>query len=156
MKKIEFDEQCPSCKGTGLFIGYAERNGAAVVCHTCKGTGKYHFVHEYEEFESRKIHPDAARVFETNPGIGIGTGNGHTLEEFGGMPVQDWLEGKPFPPNSEMRKYTCPRWWFQLANYQKCPDWDECYTALGCSFSQAKCFAHKDKCWKRYDKENRS
>ena len=37
---IEFDCECESCKGTGLYVGMAEREGSAVVCHTCKGTGK--------------------------------------------------------------------------------------------------------------------
>jgi len=70
MKKIiEFDEVCDSCKGTGLYVGFAEHDGAAIVCHHCGGTGRYHFEHEYDEFTCRKNPPrKIKRVFLTNPG----------------------------------------------------------------------------------------
>lgn len=37
---IKIECECNACKGTGLYVGMAERDGAAVVCYTCKGTGK--------------------------------------------------------------------------------------------------------------------
>jgi len=150
--KIEFDQECSECHGTGLYVGMAERDGAAVVCHHCKGTGKYHFTHEYEEFTGRKPNPKVIRIYEVNPGIMIGTGKGHTLEEFGGLPAVDWAAGKPFGPGTEDRRYTCPAWWYQSADYKKKPDWDEC-GALG-SFSSCKSFAAKSLCWNKFDKEN--
>lgn len=30
--------ECQACKGTGLYKGMAERDGAAVVCSHCHGT----------------------------------------------------------------------------------------------------------------------
>jgi len=153
MKKIEFDEKCPSCSGTGLYIGMGERDGAAVVCYTCDGTGKYHFIHEYDEFENRINNPKAKRVYETNPGICVGEGNNCKLEDFGGMPYSDWIKNKKFPNKSEMRKYTCPAWWYQSANYKLKPDWKEC---LACgSFSSCKHFGNKEKCWERFDSERK-
>ncbi len=31
--------ECASCDGTGLYVGFTEPPGSAVVCHYCKGTG---------------------------------------------------------------------------------------------------------------------
>jgi len=143
--KIEFDEQCKACNGTGLYKGMGEKDGYAVVCHTCEGTGKHHYVHEYEEFTGKKERNGIKQVVKTNPGIYLG-GN----LDFGGMSYEDWKQGKPFPPKSEMRKHTCPAWWYQSADYDKKPCWKEC--GFG-SFSACKHFPDKDKCWERWDKE---
>jgi len=72
MQKIEFDEQCQHCGGTGLYRGLGERDGFAVVCNYCEGTGKYHFVHIYEEFTGRKESEGVATVIQCNPGIVVG------------------------------------------------------------------------------------
>ncbi len=152
MKTIEFDEKCPSCSGTGLYVGIAERDGAAVVCHTCRGTGKHHFIHKYDEFVSRIESKNVKRVYESNPGICIGEGDTCKLEDFGGMPYDDWINNKKFPNKSEMRKYTCPAWWYQRVDYKKKPNWDIC---IGCgTFSSCKYFNYKAHCWERFDKEN--
>ena len=147
---FEVDEVCESCHGTGLYVGMAERDGAAVVCHTCGGTGCHHFVHEYEPFKHRANPPRVKRVFQVNPGIVIGTGNGHALSDFGGMPLKKWKAGLPFPPGSEDRKHTCPVWWYQMADYEKKPEWKEC--GYG-SFSECFHFRTKAECWKRWDKQ---
>jgi hypothetical protein len=154
MKKvIEFDEQCKDCNGTGLYKGMAERDGAAVVCCTCKGTGCHHFKHTYDEFTGRKSLPGIERVYETNPGICIGKFNGHTLEQFGGMPYEDWDAGKPFPAGSENREFTCPAWWCQRADYSHKPNWNGCNVSLGASFSHCPHFCTKEQCWERWDRE---
>jgi hypothetical protein len=145
-KVIEFDEKCQACNGTGLYKGAAERDGFAVVCHKCGGTGRYHFVHAYEEFAERTERADIHTIVEVNPGICLGSNL-----DFGGMSYQDWKDGKPFPPKSEMRKYVCPAWWYQVADYDKKPKWNEC---LECGmFSHCKHFDQKIKCWERWDKE---
>jgi hypothetical protein len=97
--------ECKDCRGTGLYAGMGERDGAAVVCHCCKGTGKDKIT--YTEFTGRKDRVGVTRVFETNPGICVG---GLDLSEFGGMPIKEWESGLPFPKGSEMRKYVCPSW----------------------------------------------
>ena len=150
MKVIEFDEQCKSCKGTGLYVGLGERDGAAVVCHTCQGTGCHHFKYEYEDFKERKPRNGVIRVYDVNPGICIGTGNGHRLEDFGGIPLTEWRGGKAFQPGTENRGFTCPAWWYQSADYKKKPNWKEC--GFG-SFSACEHFKTKEKCWKRWDEE---
>lgn len=143
---------CAACSGTGLYVGFAENNGAAVACHPCKGLGHTELRVEWEEFDERAERPNVRRVYECNPGIGIGAGQGHALEEFGGIPYADWREGKPFPRGTEMRRYTCPAWWFQCADYDKKPDWEDCQT-LGV-FSSCPHFGQKSECWVRWDKEN--
>ena len=152
MKVISIE--CKDCMGTGLYVGLAERDGAAVVCHSCKGTGMTDF--RFNEFTGRKDKPNVKRVYQTNPGIVIGTGHGHSLSSFGGMPATDWADGKPFPPGSENRTFTCPAWWYQCADYDKKPKWDECMSNLGGSFSGCKHFCDKAKCWERFDKENKT
>ena len=148
MPTFKVKEVCQHCDGTGLYQGMAERDGAAVVCYLCNGTGCCEFEHTYEEFKDRKIAKDVKRVYKTNPGICIG-GN---LSDFGGIPYQDWYAGKPFPRGSEDRKHVCPCWWYQSTGEEK-PGWKECRNDLGRTFEQCKCFSMKDKCWKRWDKE---
>lgn len=147
--RIEHDEECRDCGGTGLYVGPVERDGNAVVCHRCKGTGCFRFVHEYTPFVARRKRNDIAWVVEANPGIVVGLGNNLRLPEFGGMPYAGWSAGKPFPRGSEMRKFVCPAWWCQSCGKDK-PDWAEC--GLG-RFSDCKYFPTKDKCWTRYDWE---
>ncbi len=154
MKTIEFNEVCKSCNGTGLYVGMGERDGSAVVCYTCKGTGCHHFKYQYEDFEQRKPKAGVKRVYQVNPGITIGVGGQgqYKLEDFGGMPLEDWNNGNIFAPGMENRRFTCPSWWYQSADYKKKPNWDEC---LCCgSFSSCDHFPQKAKCWERWDKEN--
>lgn len=155
MREFKVKEKCKKCNGSGLYSGMGERDNSAVVCYNCKGTGCHEFVHEYEEFESRtSVKGKVDRVFEANPGICIGTGNGHSLEDFGGISYENWLDGDKFPKKSEMREFTCPAWWYQTADYDKKPDWKECN--FGGTFSGCEHFCNKEKCWERFDKENKS
>jgi hypothetical protein len=144
--KIEFDEKCRACNGTGIYKGMAERDGFGVVCHNCKGTGKFHFVHEYEKFEGRQPRKDIHTVVQVNPGIILG---GEL--NFGGMSYKDWLEGWAFEVGMEMREYACPAWWYQCADYDKKPHWDECLGAG--AFSGCEHFDQKHACWERWDTE---
>jgi hypothetical protein len=145
-KIIEFDEECQSCGGTGVFVGMAEMDGVAVVCHNCDGTGSHHFSHKYREFEARKNRTDIKIVLQTNPGIMTGGGF-----HYGGKPYMEWLSNPSFDKGTEMRNFTCPAWWFQSTDYSKKPNWPEC---IGCgSFSTCKSFAQKEKCWEKHDRE---
>lgn len=145
---------CDACKATGLYVGLAERDGSAVVCHRCKGTGEMTIRVEWDDFEGRKNRKGVRRVVEVNPGICIGEGNGHRLEDFGGLTYEAWKEGVPFGRHTENRNFTCPTWWYQSADYDKKPEWSECGDSLGRSFSQCPHFANKGTCWARFDREN--
>lgn len=152
---IEFDEQCKSCRGSGLYVGIAERDGAAVVCHTCAGTGCHHVKIKYDDFEGRKQPKESIeRVFAANPDICIGVGDKLALEDFGGIPFEDWNAGKPFPVKSENRRFTCPAWWYQAVDYEKKPCWDDEERRCGWgAFSACKYFDEKDGCWRKWDRE---
>ena len=155
---IEFDHECKTCKATGLYVGMAERSGCAVVCQYCNGTGKDHTKIEYDDFENRKPQTDVVWVVRCNPGICIGVGPNEenstlTWDDFGWMPYEDWAHNMPFPEKSEMRRWTCPAWWYQCADYDKRPNWDEC----GCgAFSSCRHFPTKLSCWARFDREQAS
>jgi hypothetical protein len=44
--------QCPACQGRGLYSGFAEPKGTAVICLGCKGQGWAAYT--YEPFEGRR------------------------------------------------------------------------------------------------------
>lgn len=153
---IELDYECQACKGTGIYKGMAERGDFGVVCCKCEGTGKAHFKFEYDDFIKRRKRNNVKQVLEVNPGIIADTGENYqfTLDSFGGMKYEDWFAGKPFPPKSEMRQFTCPAWWCQSANYDLKPTWcHECGFDFG-AFSSCPCFLEKAKCWERFDSEH--
>ena len=147
MKRVEFDEKCKACGGTGVYVGMAERDGTGVVCHSCKGTGCFHFMHEYEDFSCRTTKPELRVIYEVNPGIVVAPG-----VVPGGMCYNDWLAGQPFPKGSEMRQHTCPAWWYQCADYSKKPNWTNC-CGVG-TFYKCSQFELKETCWILWDKEN--
>lgn len=138
--------ECPSCKGTGIYAGAAERDGAGVQCFICNGTGKT--TYSYEEFMERKKRKDIVQVVERNPGIMISP-----EIPMGGMSYDDWFAGKPFEHGMEMREYTCPFWWSrQKISTSRCDDG----SMLGCRYSDCKFFHDKAKCWEEYDKVKES
>jgi len=148
--KLEWEQKCKSCNGTGVYVGMAERDGYGVVCQTCDGTGKEIMSIEYEPFNSKQSCTDIHTVLERNVGIMVGKSKDGKELNFGGMPYLDWLDGRCFPPKSEMREYSCPMWW----TYQK-------FQASGCkdcgfgSYSDCPHFKNKEICWKEYDESNK-
>lgn len=74
MKTIEMKIECPACNGTGVYTGMAERDGAAVVCRQCKGTGAYQYKFSYNEFTGLKRRDDVKRVYKDGYGYVIVTG----------------------------------------------------------------------------------
>lgn len=152
MEKIEINisAECPACGGTGLYAGMAERDGAAVVCYRCGGTGCKTIT--YTPFTERKRKVGIKRVYEWSNGIGIGedASRGISLEDFGGMPYKDWADGKPFELGMEDRKHVCPAWHVGSTSYT--PGCDEKCLRLSMRFSDCQKFGSKHECWKEYDK----
>ena len=146
MPTVEFDYECGSCGGTGLYVGMGEKDGIAVVCKICEGTGEAHFKKVYKKFTHRKKRRGIQRVLQTNPRVYTG-GYGN----FGGLSYKNWLANKPFSPGTEMRKFVCPARWFQTVDYDKKPDWKEC--RLVNVFDNCEKYKDKVECWERYDKE---
>jgi hypothetical protein len=52
MAKVTITVECPSCRGTGLYEGFAERKGEPVVCLNCDGSGAVKL--SYTPFTGRK------------------------------------------------------------------------------------------------------
>lgn len=49
---IKIKHECESCGGTGLYCGFAEPKGTAVICLTCGGRGWVES--RFKEFTGRK------------------------------------------------------------------------------------------------------
>jgi hypothetical protein len=79
---------CPSCGGTGLYSGFAEKPGYPVVCLNCGGTGCMEI--NYEPFIERKIKKGVKGV-SLSKGRFILTGVGGTGEV---VSYDDFLKGK--------------------------------------------------------------
>jgi hypothetical protein len=151
VKEFRVSQECSACKGSGVYVGFAEKDGYAVVCNRCKGTGCEVFVHRYTDFTKRKVLDNVKIVLEANPGIFVGCGEGFN---FGGIPYEEWLRSGKFPEGAEMRNYVCPAWWYQLADYKRKPEWAEC---IKCgAFSDCGRFSNKAKCWERFDREHKT
>ena len=114
MAVIKLKIECKSCDGTGLYVGLAERDGAAVICHTCKGSGCQDYNFNYTEFQARKLRKGVTRVFKVAGGYvhttkDIVGGNGVKIEfSRGGVAYQTWLNGGEPKPLKELY---CPLEW---------------------------------------------
>lgn len=114
-KVIKMDVQCPACNGTGLYAGITEKEGCAVVCHQCEGTGCFHYEYSYLPFEKRIGIDDINRVFKKSAGFvhapdGIVDPDGTGPVDFseGGCSYENWLKGDdPLP----LKKLYCPKSW---------------------------------------------
>jgi hypothetical protein len=153
---LEGDCQCGSCGGTGLYVGMAERDAAAVICTDCEGTGKIHIKETFNEFTERKKKNGVKRVYETSGGYGITskditTPEGLTIHfsKFG-VDYKDWLKGqKPLP----IEELHCP---YQHTS-QDLQNHDvnnlyknRCIKKLGGYIPDCKFRKEMDKCWDIY------
>ena len=152
MAKIDIFIECKSCGGSGLYKGMCERDKCAVVCTTCKGTGKQRYIMEYEPFIKRKIRGDVERVFGNTCGFVHGDedyteDNGNVIEfSKGGVAYDEWLNGtEPLP----MEKLYCPKMWTGQ-------EWNSPTCQKNCRPGRSiyNCPMHKSmgQCWKEYKK----
>lgn len=136
---------CTECDGTGLYVGFAESEGTAVICKRCKGSGEVKRMFRYEEFTKRRMRSDVKRVYATNLGFTL-----NAERDTYGMPYADWHNGQSFPVASEDRQRTCPAWWYRSADCSRKPEWPECGNG---AFPGCQHFGSKAACWVRWDKE---
>ena len=64
---VTVKQECPSCHGTGLYQGFCEGPGKAVVCHGCSGRGWS--LYTYKEFTGRK-YKRGIRIIQESRGGG--------------------------------------------------------------------------------------
>jgi len=82
--KVTVDAECDACRGTGLYQGFAEPKGTAVICDGCKGTGRVKLT--YTPFTQRQPKKGVKWVTRSRGSFiatGVGpTGKRITYEEF--------------------------------------------------------------------------
>jgi hypothetical protein len=158
----EADVECTSCGGTGLYQGFAEKGKAAVICYTCKGTGKEHIKHTYTKFIERKNKKGVKRVYKTSAGMCI-TDEDVTTEadeenpsreikfSQGGVSYSEWKKGKSPLPIYDLH---CPLQHFEQGS--KIGEWlkdhGPCKDFLNLGGSLSECAKkNRDDCWGWYN-----
>ena len=145
-QKVTVDAQCEACRGSGLYVGIGERDGLAVVCRECRGSGMRPVT--YTPFTGLRLRHDVRKVVQNNPGVVL-------IPELtrGGVGYQEWLE-RPESAREmgrEVREFYCPAWWHLGAGSGLMPQWEECIK-FG-SFPACPSFEEKERCWERHDAE---
>jgi len=155
---ITGEVQCNSCKGTGLYQGMGERDGAFVVCWDCNGTGKENVRIEYIKFKGRVLRSKCKRVYSNGMGYCItdkdivsSQGIKFPFSEFG-CSYKDWQNGvNPIP----LKFLGCP---YQETN-QALQSKDvnnlyklRCKNNLGFSdIRHCKLYSDKETCWSIFE-----
>ena len=156
--RIELDIECTKCGGTGVYVGFAECEGASVICHWCNGTGCEHFKFEYELFKERKIKKDVKRVFISGYGYCVGTkpitlDNGTYIDfSVEGVSYGEFLAGK-MPQHIE--NLACPMLADQSACHKIKGFVDRCNALDGgyiCSIPKCNFTKNKARCWERFNR----
>lgn len=80
--------ECIKCNGTGLYIGFAEPKGTAVVCMQCTGTGCDEI--NFKPFTRRKDRRGIQKISQSR-GSFLGTGVGTTGKY---ITYQEFKQGK--------------------------------------------------------------
>lgn len=85
---MKIETECSSCSGTGVYRGFAEPPGVAVVCLNCSGTGKREL--EYTPFTGLKRR-DGVKTVQRSRGSLIIAGVG---PHGGSITYEEFLKGK--------------------------------------------------------------
>ena len=130
--------ECESCQGSGLYIGWAEKDGAAVICSKCGGTGEY-WMH-YTPFTGRKERPEVVRrIWKKNTGWRITPDNSE-----GSMTLDEWKDNPDAInlPENAMQDKACPAVWYYDYPF------DQCNKVM--RFDHCPWWHSKEKCWQAY------
>ncbi len=148
--------ECETCNGTGL---HRECGGAAVVCGSCKGTGKTEFT--YNEFEGRKEMEGITRVFPNCAGdknyyyfhidkdYVIGEGEVLHFSKYG-CSYSEWKDGVEPTPMEEMY---CPAEYI-LEDKTDVENAPCSFCKDGASSDGCKFYWEMSKCWDEWHKRN--
>lgn len=85
MTTERIEAECSSCGGTGIYCGFCEPPGTAVVCHGCDGTGRE--IISYRPFIGRKRKRGVRTVSQSRgrfiaTGVGAVSNTAMTYKEF--------------------------------------------------------------------------
>jgi len=155
---FEMECECDECKGTGLYVGMAERDGAAVICNRCDGRGKVIIKQTYTKFTKRKVRKNVKRVYQTCGGFVISANDVTTKEGItikfsnAGVDYKDWLNGESPKPIEDLM---CP--YLHTGQELQSKDVNDLYKTK-CSkylawgnITSCKCYKDKHLCWKIYN-----
>lgn len=155
MPKIKLKIECQECGGTGVYQGFAERDGAGVICNCCRGSGCEHYEFEYKKFKGRKKSDKIKRVFISGYGYCVGikpvTLDNGIFVDFSkeGVSYKEFLAGK-MPEH--IKHFGCP----MIADQGACHGikgfTDICNNLNGGFLQLISECKHKNKieCWERF------
>lgn len=96
MTKQTVKAECGSCRGTGLYQGFAEPEGTAVICVECDGSGCSTI--SYTPFTKRKERTGVTKISQSRGsfvGSGVGARGGSiSYAEFKAGKMPQVLDGK--------------------------------------------------------------
>ena len=138
--------ECRVCGGTGLFAGFPLKEGAAVPCQQCKGTGCEEI--KGTPFTGLKLRVGISHVWAST------VNNTMTPDNLlGGVTYTEWVEDPQsvYELGREARDKACPASWYQGVRVRKQPNWDACAQAT--VFHRCPFWSRKGQCWEQYDLE---
>lgn len=147
--------ECSACKGTGLYVGMCEKDGAAVICYQCKGKGAVLFSYNEPPPGSRpRRRDDVVRVFDSTHGYVISANDVVTKEGVSfpfsqyGCTYEDWYDNGAVPKEM-VRLLRCP------ANnaVKDRQGYEFCIQGPGDYIPKCPLLCEKDKCWETYDRQ---
>ena len=154
-KIIDMDIRCPECGGSGVYIGMAERDGAAVVCWKCDGSGKFNYRYQYKEFNGKVKRNDVKRVY-LKTGYCVAPKK-ISFDEIGeidlskeGVSYEEFQQGKLPTP---IERLQCPMCQDQGACHAIKGFTDRCNELNGeylCILSSCNYRNNKAECWERF------
>jgi len=142
---MELEIECRDCQATGLYSGIAEAGSCAIVCHTCRGTGKERIT--VTAFSERRRRGDITKVFPGSFGIC------HGDESPGGCSYEEWWSGATPAPCEE---YYCP-YIFDNRGMSNKP-LERCRQGIEGFGSIRRClfYGEKEICWREYWEKQKS
>jgi RecJ-like exonuclease len=156
---VNIERACGACGGTGIYVGMGEREGAAVVCSSCKGTGKVTLHQKHPKFKVRVRRKDVERVFQTGCGYIISAKDvkveGKPTVRFSqaGASYEDWLNGATPKPIEDLHcPYMHTNQNMQMSDHEAHDLYlDRCSGGnLGSLIADCKLNHDKAKCWQLY------
>ena len=145
-QRFSAETECEFCRGTGLAYTPNVRDGAALVCRDCQGTGRRVIVIDFRRWRGRQERTDVNRVYA------VAVGHVVDDETDGGVSIEEWRADPDsvYRRGNEIRSMYCPAWWNNELDRRE-PDWPECRLAL--RFPLCSKFRVREQCWERYDAE---
>ena len=133
--------ECQACGGTGLYKGMCERDGAAVVCEQCHGTGKTEL----------RVFVGSFGYFHTDKDTSTEDGKTLHFSQYG-CSYEDWKAGvKPTP----MEELYCPYIYRNLGiGNAPCSRCKTGCAGIGGRISACRFYSDKAKCWEEWHKKN--